>query len=416
MRRRSAVMILLLAGLVFGGLPQYAAQSNRLALLQVFDARPAPLSPLGLRQAVSIFFNRRVDCSKAEAAFTWTPAIDGELSCDEFSLTFAPRGEYRRETEYSFVLSPPLKARDGAQLLDPYRVSYLTAGYLNVSEVLPSAEAGPVPTDSAITVVFDRPIVPLTPSVDADDLPQPLSLSPSVHGSGEWINSALYIFTPAQPLNSDSRYTATIDRNLTAIDGSILKRAHSWTFQTAAPSVISIDPPPGTADLALKPKFQLRFNQVLEQNIIEGAFYLRALPGGSDADVSGLLTWADDGMGFVFAPQERLQLDSTYEAGFRPELMRDLRFSNLPDGSWRYGTTPAPAILALRAAFDRIRHRGRDQSQAAFAQGFRQRRERRLVVVCPHVVLLISLGPVEIPGALHVGNVVLARHVNLLLS
>ena len=210
MRRQFALVLLLLASLVLVSIPQYVAQSSRVALLQVFDVQPAPSSPLALNQAITILFNRRVDCLAAEAAFSWSPAIDGELSCDQFSLTFTPAVEgYQRVTSYTFELNPPLQALDGAKLFDPFVVRYLSAGYLQVSEVLPGPEAGPVATDSAITIVFDRPIVPLTLRTEMDALPQPLQLSPSVAGEGEWINSAIYIFTPSAPLQGDSKYTAT---------------------------------------------------------------------------------------------------------------------------------------------------------------------------------------------------------------
>ncbi len=346
MRRRYVSLLLVFAALVFGGFLQSDAQVNRVAFLQVFDALPAPVASLALDQAVTILFNRRVDCQEAEAAFRWTPAINGDLTCDEFSLTFSPRSEYQRETTYTFALMPPLQAKDGAILVDPYQVSYLTAGYLQAAEVLPSPDGGPVPTDSAITVVFDRPVVPLTALMDAGDLPQPLKISPSVAGTGEWINSAIYEFKPAAPLESDSRYTAIIDEDLTAVDGAVLQRAYSWTFQTAAPSLVSIDPPPGTLDLVLDPILQLRFNQALDRGAIERAFYLRVLPDEGGADISGVFTWSDDGMGFAFAPEERLQLDSVYEAGFSTESPPDLRFSNLPGGAWTYNTVPPPAITA----------------------------------------------------------------------
>ncbi len=347
MRRQFVFVLLLLALLLPLGIPQYVAQSSRVALLQVFDAQPAPSSPLALSQAITLFFNRRVDCLAAEAAFSWSPAVDGELSCDQFSLTFTPSEDYQRETSYTFDVNPPLQALDGAHLLDSYSVSYLTVGYLQVSEVLPSPEAGPVATDSAITIVFDRPIVPLALSTETDVLPQPLELSPSVAGQGEWINSAIYKFTPASPLKSDSAYIASIDRDLKAVDGAILRSEFSWSFQTSAPSVVSIVPPPATPDLVLDPKIQLRFNQALDQSVVEKAFYLRALPAAGNAEVRGNFAWADDGMGFVFTPDKRLQLESAYEAGFSSELLPDLRFSNVPgSGSWRYDTVSAPAISA----------------------------------------------------------------------
>ncbi len=347
MPRQLIGIFMLSALLALAGGSPLVAQSADAAFLTVFDLQPAPVSPLALDQPITFFFNRRVDCRDAEAALRWTPAIAGELSCDEFSLTFTPQEPYRRETSYTFAFEPPLVAKDGARLLENYSASFVTVGYLEAAEVFPSADAGPVPADSAITIVFDRPIVPLALSLDAVDLPQPLSLAPAVDGSGEWINSALYVFTPAEPLRSDTAYTATIDRGLTAVDGAVFERPFRWTFRTAALSVLSIDPPPGAPDLPLKPKLQVRFNQTLDRDVVERAFYLREVPDDGNDSESGAFEWADDGQGFAFSPDEPLELDADYEAGFSAELAPDLRLSDLAGGnSWRYHSVPAPAISA----------------------------------------------------------------------
>lgn len=347
MRRRLLLLILLLSVLVLAGAPQSIAQGSRVALLQVFEVQPSPSAPLALNDSVVLYFNRRVDCKDAEAAFAVTPAISGQLQCDQFNLSFTPAGDYERGKAYSFGLNPPLRALDGAPLLDPFEATYVATGYLAVSEVFPDPRGGAAPVDSAITLVFDHPIVPLTLPSAAEDLPQPLSIQPATAGRGEWVNSAVYTFTPAAPLNNGQTYRVTVSSDIEAVDGAKMEADYSWTFETASASIISIDPPQGATNLDLEPKIQVRFNQAMNQNAIEGSFYLRPLPGNGDDGLGGHFDWAEDGMGFAFTPEARLELDSIYEAGFSPGLRPELRFGSAQAASsWRYQTVPEPSIVA----------------------------------------------------------------------
>jgi len=347
MRRRILLLVLLLSLLVLAGFSQSIAQGSRVRLLQVFDAQPSPSAPLGLNDSVALYFNRRVGCREAEAAFSVRPALSGELRCDQFSLSFTPVGEFERDRAYTFAITPPLRALDGAPLLDPYEATYTTAGYLFVSEVFPSAQGGPAPVDSAITVVFDRPVVPLTLPSEVDDLPQPLSIEPATAGKGEWVNSAVYTFAAESPLKSGQTYSISIASDLAAVDGAEMEAGYSWTFETAKASIVAIDPPLDTTSLGLEPKLQVRFNQVMDRGAIEDAFYLRLLPAGDDSGLRGEFVWAEDGMGFAFRPEARLELDSLYEAGFSPEMQPELQFGSAgATPGWRYQTVPEPSIVA----------------------------------------------------------------------
>ena len=339
MRLRILVALLLLAILIGTGHQGNIAQGNRVSLLQVFDVQPSPASPLALGGAVTFTFNRRVDCADPEAGLSWSPAIDGELTCDEYAITFQPADSYERDTSYTFHLTPPLQAKDGALLPDPFTATFTTIGYLGVAEVFPGAEGGPVPTDSAITVVFDRPVIPLLMSTDADELPHPLALSPSTDGIGEWVNSAVYVFTPSEQLDGSVHYTVTVSGDLEAVDGSAMASAIDWSFKTEAPSVISVHPPPTADDLILNPRIQLRFNQAMDRRAIERAFFFRAEPESGAPAITGSFEWAEDGKAFAFTPNERLQYDTKYKAGFPPG-------SPFSRGgySWAYRTVPPPAI------------------------------------------------------------------------
>ena len=363
MRRRIILSLLSLTILIFLRSLQNLAESERVARLEVLDAQPSPAGLLALDEAITFTFNRRVDCVEAESAFTWQPAIRGRVTCDEYSLTFEPLDRYQRNTSYTFAFAPPLQAKDGAPLLDPYRATYLSAGYLEVAELFPQPESKSVPVDSAITVVFDRPVVPLLASVSEDELPHPLVLSPATGGSGEWINSAVYVFTPAEPLDSAAEYTVAIAPDLEAVDGSGVENAAEWSFRTEAPSVTTVNPRPTSDELPLNPRIQVRFNQAMDRAIVERAFFFRAAREPDAREIKGAFEWAEDDKGFAFTPGERLQPEKDYKVGFPPGLT----FS--PSGyAWTYKTVPLPAIKGTYPANGAI-----DVSSGGFSLYFASR-------------------------------------------
>jgi len=346
MRRRMLLLLLLLFGLIAVSMPQLIAQGNRIAFVQVIDSEPYVSQPLALDEAVSFYFDRRVDCGTAQAAFSVQPFVDGSLSCDEYSLTFTPTAEYERDTSYTFQLAPTIEALDGTPLLDPFVATYNSVGFLEVAEVFPTAEGGFIPANSDVTIIFDRPVIPLLMSTEIDELPDPLQILPATEGVGEWINTSMYVFTPSQPLKGGTTYTASVAAGLEAVDGSVLDIPIVWTFQTAPPEITSINPSPGETDLILDPEVQVRFSQPMNQQSVEDAFYMRLDSLAVTPDITGTFEWAEDGQGFRFISDTQLELASVYNLGLDGEVSSlsgstDLRGQR----TWSYSTVPYPAIV-----------------------------------------------------------------------
>ncbi|MXX49907.1 MAG: hypothetical protein F4Z39_02460 [Chloroflexi bacterium] len=347
MRRHVSLAFALFISLMLAGELQLTAQVSYAAYLEVIDAQPSPASQLGLREAVTLSFNRRVDCAAAKAAFSMQPAAGGQLRCDEYSLSFQPDGSYQRGQQYTFSLHAPLAAKDGAPLLDAFHVDFSTVGFLAIAESFPMPDSSLAPVDSAITVAFDAPVVPLVLSPARDDLPQPLSLSPAVAGNGEWVNSAVYVYTPSEPLAGDTQYNVRVAADLAAVDGAVMAGAASWTFTTASPAIVAIDPPPGTDDLILNPRIQVRFDQPLSPNRVERAFRFQALPKSDGPNLGGAFEWAEDGLGFAYIPERRLALDTVYQASFDGELLPSLHIAGAAQApGWSYTTVGPPRIIA----------------------------------------------------------------------
>ncbi len=62
----------------------------------------------------------------------------------------------------------------GVALVEPYSFQFLTAGDLQVTQVFPSDGASDVASSAVITVIFNRPVVPLGMAEEEANLPNPL--------------------------------------------------------------------------------------------------------------------------------------------------------------------------------------------------------------------------------------------------
>ncbi len=193
----------------------------------------------------------------------------------------------------------------------------LDENMLQVTEVIPADGSSGVPADTAIVVIFNRPVVPLMSAAEMAALPSPITLSPAAQGAGEWVNTSIYTFRPEPSLMGGGMYTVTVDPNLTAVDGSTLGSPFSWTFTTTAPSVTEINPVSETSGFAIDGTIQIAFSQPVSRESAETAFYLRSL-GLESGTLLGQFEWTDDSTGFRFTPDQPLDFAEAYQYGFAP--------------------------------------------------------------------------------------------------
>ena len=136
-----------------------------------------------------------------------------------------------------------------------------------------------VGADARPTITFSRPVIPLMSVEEQRALPAPATLTPAVEGEWRWIGSASVEFVPKAPLPFATRYTVTVPAGLKAVDGSVLREAFSWSFDTPRPAVQSVHPQPGW--VWLRPSTELTL--VLNQAVLDlpQAIQLRVGPEGT---------------------------------------------------------------------------------------------------------------------------------------
>lgn len=278
---------------------------------QVVDSSPLPGEEVTLDGAITVRFDQPMNKASVESAFN-VQAVDGrgevqgrfEWPRDD-TVIFTPSQLQRRQS-YTVRIAGTAAGINGLPMQIPVELQLQTAGYLAVSQVIPDAGTQEVNTDSAITVLFNRPVVPLVTSGQQADLPQPLTIDPPVEGSGEWVSTSIYRFVPDAPLAGDTRYQITLDEELTDVTGAVQERPFTWRFTTMRPDVVSIQPENNAENVPLTRPITVTFNMPMDRSSTEAAVSL----SGGDANVA--YEWSDDDRVLVLAPQQPLALETEY--------------------------------------------------------------------------------------------------------
>ncbi len=323
------------------------AQQQVAAALHVVGSSPAVGQELGKQDPITVSFNQPVNCDTATAVFSITPAVAGQVTCDESqsSLTFTPSADYAHSTAYTVTVSTALQAKSGGNLAENFTLALNGQGYLAITDVLPKDASSEIATDATITVIFNRPVVALVTAEEAAKLPSPITITPSAAGKGEWLNTSIYVFKPDPAFAGGTQYTVAVNPDLTAQDGATLEKAFSWAFKTVSPAIVEVLPAPPGIDMPLDGSIQIRFNQPMNRATVEAAFSVT--DQATKEPVKGTIEWADDSAGFRFKPDPLFKIDTVYDAVLRSgsqalrggEAIRD-------SGTWSFSTVPLPGIIS----------------------------------------------------------------------
>ena len=277
----------------------------------IVEVQPPDNSVLSTDDSITFYFNQSMNTDTVEAGFNIQPDISGTFSWqDTDTLTFIPDDNLEPETELTFSLSESSLGENGLALPEESTFRYKTAGYFKLTETLPKPGSEDNNPSSAIVASFNLPIVPM--QAEPSQQPAAFSLLPNAEGHGEWINSSTYIFYPDPPLSGGSQYTVTLDEKLTSTQGTTIDPApeslKEWTFRTAMPALLSVEPDPNLP-LLLDDPLVMHFNQTMDQDSVEEAFALLDPRGNS---LPGKFTWNDSFSEATFTPDERLKRYTTY--------------------------------------------------------------------------------------------------------
>ena len=326
---------------------------------QVVEHQPRGAEELAPDGQLVLTFDQEMDAGRTAAALKVSAAqggeVAGEVAWDNLRrMRFSPAKALKTGTLYQASLATTAASAQGVPLAQPFKFDFITTGDLEVSQVSPPDGAQDVDAAAAITVIFNRPVVPLLIAEEQAGLPQPLELTPAVEGQGEWVNTSVYVFRPKTALAGGTLYTAVVRAGLSdAAKSSSLSQDYAWTFSTSLPAVESlaissgqVNPENGLRNVLLDETFTIRFLQPMDRPSVEAALSLSAA-GGSVGLES---VWSEDSMQIVITPTARLSLETTYNLRL-DQSAQAASGGSLKEGlDWQFTTVPAPEIISTRYA------------------------------------------------------------------
>lgn len=220
-------------------------------------------------------------------------------------------------------------------------VSNLPLVVLSTSPTKDADEISVSKDATKIIVQFNHPVVPLVSVTDQKGLPQPLSFTPNLNGSGIWINTSTYSFTPSQNLQVATQYTVNV-APLTDMLGSKLD-GYTWKFKTASPEVILTYPETNTQNAGVSEPISVTFNTEMDRASVEARFSVASVQSG--APVAGKFEW--NGARMQFIPDKPLVYNAQYRATLKVGAQDiDKKAATKKETTWQFRTTRKPGVLA----------------------------------------------------------------------
>ncbi|WP_322801527.1 Ig-like domain-containing protein [Thermoflexus sp.] len=272
---------------------------------------PEPGQEVTPEMPLRLVFSEPMDRASVEANLRVIPAVAGRFAWEagDRILRLLPQAPWKPDTEYEVRLENA-RARNGQALARPVAFRFRTASPLAVAEVIPAPDARDVDPQAAVTVIFNRPVVPLRSDLAPGDLPQPLAFDPPIRGTGRWINTSIYSFQPEGSWAAGRTYTARVVAGLRDLTGMALEKDYTWTFTIRRPAAIAYAPRPGRQmDMDLSAPISITFNMEMDRTSVESAFSLRE--GAEDGPaVPGRFEWISQTV--LFRPAQPLKLETRY--------------------------------------------------------------------------------------------------------
>jgi uncharacterized protein YfaS (alpha-2-macroglobulin family) len=305
---------------------------------------------------IALVFDQTMDQDLVEGAWhlqdTAGKEIQGRLTWQDNGkqLIFNALKPFESGEIYRLTLDETAASAAGITLEDAVNQQFFTATPLQVNQVFPSEDSVEVESNTQITVIFNQPVVSLGIQEEQTSLLQPLTFTPPITGQGEWINTSVYVFQPAQPLEGGTRYTVEVNDNRLDPDLTPIE-SYKWAFTTLRPSVewISVDehwvsPPTAsiTEVVSILPNIQVSFFQPMDIANTNRSIHLVAWDG---KEIPMRYTWNKEATTLLLAPRQFLRL-----GGFAYELVIDADAKAQNGGSLqdevrlRFQTISAPGI------------------------------------------------------------------------
>ena len=325
---------------------------------QVVAQEPLAGERLDLSPVIKFTFDLDMDQAKTTDSFSLLgpdqkPVPGKGTWLDARTFSFKPDSKLQPSTAYKAVFSTDATAADGTSPQAAIELDFQSVDALTVGQTFPATDAEEVDPTTTITVIFNRPVVPVTIQEEQSNLPQPIEISPTTDGQGEWVNSSVYVFQPEKPLLSGSRYTVRVGAGLKDATGNPLDESYVWQFTTRAPTIGNWglkngkqNPPETIENVLLDQSFEVTFLQPMDADSVAKAITLVNRESGKAFPFQ--LKWNEDFTFLTVEPVGRYQIANFYDLTIA-DTAQAQDGGTLKQGlALKFGTVPLPRIVGVK--------------------------------------------------------------------
>ncbi|HEY3312457.1 MAG TPA: Ig-like domain-containing protein, partial [Anaerolineales bacterium] len=345
-------------------------QASPSAQLQITHQNPLPGERLGLSPTVEIMFDRPMLPDKTASAWQFVDAdgksVAGKITwSDPQTFHFQPDQSLKAGQTYTGIFSVSASGADGATLPQETRIDFQTTDELAVGQVFPADNARDVDNRTAITVIFNKPVIPLMTKEEQAKLPSPITIQPALDGSGSWVNTSVYVFQPETALKSGTDYTLSVHRGLKDVSGVALASDYAWKFTTRAPFVADfvlkniMGVTDITSNVQLDQSFVLTFNQPMDQASVAEALLLVNIETKRESALK--LSWDPKSTILTVTPTNLLTIASYYDLKIAASAKARDGGTLKESFTSKLSTVPFPAITETKPS------EGKQTSYSPFA-------------------------------------------------
>lgn len=241
--------------------------------------------------SIKIFLPTQVNAAYAQANIEISPKIDGVwvATAEKNAVVFKPKEKLQNKNYYSVALAMP----DGGKMEE----EFVAVEDPKVVAVFPK-EGSEAPENSEITIVFNRPMVPLTTLGYLEGKDVPVEITPKTEGRFKWITTKNLQFIPKTRLLRSSNYTITIKSGLVSMDGLDLAGA-TFSFTTRHLRYIDI-----TKGMVIyNEPISIYFNQPVAIDEVKRSITVKDLKTGKD------IAFIAEYKNYVPRPDEKISKD-----------------------------------------------------------------------------------------------------------
>jgi len=292
---------------------------------------------------LEITFDQPMDPGSVRSAWSISPTIEGTLTWRDSTLVFSPIDPgFARDTLFRATIGTAARSAAGIALVEPLVVEFRTAGHLRVLSVQPSPGAEGIAPDAAVTVVFNRPVVPLSALAEVAQL-VPLKFGPAVLGTGEWLNTSVFVFRPEAGFAPGTTYRAVVEpERLAEVSDAAMPEAFEWSFSIGHPAVSQVTSSDTLPYIGPSPTISITFNMHMNQRSAEQLFSLRPLAEHQPIPVS--FHW--DGPTMQVKPVGSLSLDTEFTLSVGAGAQAAAGGEGMAERfEWTFATVERPRVL-----------------------------------------------------------------------